>query len=105
MGVTPISRARASHGVVALFTRMGMLGVSSKSGRVRHITGIPWVFINLRANWVAWGRQDPPSVPEGYMYVQWRVGLTPEDDEIKMKALDWAPMLAAWIESERTKRI
>ena len=72
----------------------------------QRVEGIPFVTVKvttLQSKYV-----QPSLGPEsGRIVVHWRVprsGLDIENDEVRLRAVDFAPMLLAWVESERSKR-
>lgn len=76
---------------------------TDQPGRVE---GIP--FVVLKVTTINTGYTQTPLGPEsGRIVVHWRVSTFRSDienDEVRLRAVDFAPMLAAWVESERTKR-
>lgn len=82
--------------------RRGFFDVAWKGNQV---TGIPFVKMTVVPN----NSRSPAFKPErDIIHVQWRVpprGEPYELDEVRLSAVDFAPMLAVWVEHERTRRI
>lgn len=71
------------------------------------VQGIPWTDLKVapRLNTNenrAFLSEEPPK---GTVRVVWMVANEPEDHRVLLRGVDFAPMLAAWVESERSKRV
>jgi len=84
---------------------LGFLGLRHTDYPAR-VEGIPFVVMKVTTLNTSHAQVDlgPDS---GRVVVHWRVpkrGEDIENDEVRLRGVDFAPMLAAWVESERSKR-
>jgi hypothetical protein len=69
------------------------------------VEGIP--FVTMKVTPMVTHRAKVDLRPDsGRIIVNWRVDSTIdiEEDEVRLRGVDFAPMLLAWIEQERSKR-
>jgi hypothetical protein len=70
------------------------------------VLGIP--FVEMKVTPSIQANDNRPFLADptpGVVPIVWKVADEEEDHRVLLRGIDFAPMLAAWIESERSKRV
>ena len=95
---------RGVTGPVARYlTRLGLFDLSH-TDRPSRVNGIPFTTLVVRRHKDGTNKPTTMGLVGGRVVVEWRVKDHIENDEVRLRAVDFAPMLVAWVESERSKR-
>ena len=89
--------------VARLLTRLGMFDLSWTDSPSR-VNGIPFTVLAVRKKADTYTRPRSLSTSEGRVFIDWMATNDIENDEVRLRAVDFAPMLVAWVESERKAR-
>jgi hypothetical protein len=89
--------------VARYLTRLGLFDLSH-TDRPSRVNGIPFVNLVVRRHKDGTSAQTVLGTFGGRVTVEWRVKDHIENDEVRLRAVDFAPMLVAWVESERKAR-
>jgi len=93
-----------SYKAMKVLTRAGFHGLTN-TAHPAAVVGVPFCTIRTQIR----GTRDTDrtgvfALNDGTVPIQWTVADDPEGHMVRIRGVDFAPMLLAWTESERSKR-